>query len=108
MTNLLPLSIAVRVLESDSARLDQVLQQYAHLAAHYNHVPHMMNSLEKRWAKMDQKLFLVAFVLHPARHFKHINMVLDFAYPRSVAGYAADLYMRVFKADAAEADGVFR
>ncbi|DBA85913.1 TPA: hypothetical protein ACH3X1_005457 [Trebouxia sp. C0004] len=68
--NLLPLRVSVRVLESDSARLDQVIWQFGKLAALYKGIDHMLVSLENRWAKMDQKLSLVAYALHPARQRK--------------------------------------
>ena len=99
---LLPLRIAVRVLESDTARLDQVLEQYGHLLNHFSGTDHMLISLEKRWAKMEQKLFLLAYVLHPARHFSFINSTLSFAYSSSIAMYATGYYDRFFGSTADE------
>ena len=95
---MLCIRIAIRVLESDSARLDQVLEQFAKLAAHYLGVEYMEASLEKRWAKMDQKLFLVAYVLHPHRRLKYINPELPFSYTFTIAEYASTLYDRFFTA----------
>lgn len=98
--NLLPLRISVRTLEADAARLDQVLWQFAKLAAHYRGIDHMMASLEKRWAKMEQKLFLVAFVLHPGRQTKHFDVQhQDFVHEVSIATYAVELYQRFFIKD---------
>ena len=94
--NLLPLRISLRKLESDSARLDQVLEEFGLLANHFSGVDHMMDSLEKRWTKMDQKLFLIAYVLHPARQLKHINKRLGFAYSSSIVNYAVSFHKRFF------------
>lgn len=94
--NLLPLRIALRTVESDSARLDQVMEQYGNLAHHYSGTDHMMQTIEYRWAKMDQKLFLLAYVLHPARQLQHINQRLPFAYSTSIVDYAIHYYQRFF------------
>lgn len=69
----------------------------------------MRVSIEKRWAKMEQKLFIVAFVLHPARHMKHFDTELQqFVHGVQVASYATDLYQRFFQpADNAELDHTF-
>ena len=106
--NLLPVRIALRVLESDSARLDTVLEQFGHMAHHFSYSQHMMVSLEKRWAKMDQKLFLVAYVLHPARMLQHINQDLEFAYTNNIATYVSQLYQRLFKSSDAEKARLFK
>lgn len=53
----------------------------------------MRRSVEKRWAKMEQKLFIVAFVLHPARHMKHFDTKQqEFVHVVQVASYASDLF----------------
>ena len=44
----------------------------------------------------DQKLFLVAYVLHPARQLKHINKHLGFAYSSSIVNYAVSFHKRFF------------
>lgn len=105
--NLLPLRVTVRVLESDSARLDQVIWQFGKLAALYKGIDHMLVSLEKRWAKMDQKLFLVAYALHPARQRKHLNDKVEFAHQLNIATYATDLYERFFEASKEDVSQLF-
>lgn len=94
--NLLPLRISLKTLESDTARLDQVMEQYGNLANHFSGLGHMMASLEYRWAKADQKLFLVAYALHPARQLKHINQKLGFAYSTSIVEYVCQYHKRFF------------
>ena len=67
-----------------------------------------MISLEKRWAKMDQKLFLTAYVLHPARMLQHINPQLEFAYANNIATFASQLYQRLFSGSDAEKGRLYR
>ena len=55
--NLLPIKVALRSVESNSARLDQVQEQYGSLANHFSYSECMTTPLEKRWSKMDQRLF---------------------------------------------------
>ncbi|KAL3158881.1 hypothetical protein ABBQ32_14142 [Trebouxia sp. C0010 RCD-2024] len=105
---LLPVRIAVRVLEADSARLDDVLEQFGRLANHFSYSTLMTHSLEKRWFKMDHKLFLLAYVLHPARHLQHINPKLEFAYTTSLAQYAKEMYQRLFPCTAEEGTAVYK
>ena len=106
--NLLPVRVALRSLESDSARLDQVTEQFGILANHFNYSAAMTAALEKRWAKMDQKLFLLAYALHPARQLKNINLQLPFAYASNIAEYATELYQRVFGSTEEEDSHIFQ
>ena len=79
------------------------------MANHFSYSPLMMDSLEKRWAKMEQKLFLLAYVLHPARMLQHINPKLEFAYSCNIATYAGELYERLFSdSTAADSSEVFK
>ena len=45
------------------SKVDQVLWQFGKLVALYKGVDHMVVNLERWWAKMEQKLFLVAYAL---------------------------------------------
>ena len=51
---------------------------------------------------MEQKLFLLAYVLHPARMLQHINPKLEFAYSCNIATYASELYERLFSDSTAD------
>ena len=106
--NLLPVRVALRSVESDSARLDQVTEQFGNLANHFSYSASMTAALEKRWAKMDQKLFLLAYALHPARQLKHINAQLAFAYTSNIAEYATELYQRLFGSTEEEDSLIFQ
>lgn len=106
--NLLPVRVALKSLESDSARLDQVTEQFGNLANHFSYSAAMTAALEKHWAKMDQKLFLLAYALHPARQLKHINSQLPFAYTSNIAEYATELYQRLFGSTEEEDSHIFQ
>jgi len=105
--NMLPIRVALRSVESDSARLDQVLEQYGSLANHFSYSESMTAALEKRWSKMDQGLFLLAYTLHPARQMQHINQKLAFAFTNNIAQYATELYQRFFGGTEEEGNSVF-
>lgn len=79
-----------------------MLEQFGSMANHFSYSPLMMDSLEKRWAKMEQKLFLLAYVLHPARMLQHMNPKLEFAYSCNIATYAGELYERLFSDSTAD------
>ena len=70
----------------------------------------MRISVEKRWAKMEQKLFIVAFALHPARHMQHFDTERqEFVHGVHIASYATELYQRFFQpADNAQLDQIFQ
>ena len=85
-----------------------MLEQYGRMANHFSYSPQMMSSLQKRWAKMDHKLFLVAYVLHPARQLQHINQDLEFANANNIATYAEELYQRLLGGSAADHASVFK
>jgi len=105
--NILPIRVALRSVEADSARLDQVLEQYGSLANHFSYSESMTAALEKRWSKMDQGLFLLAYTLHPARQMQHINQKLAFAFTNNIAQYATELYQRFFGGTEEEGNSVF-
>lgn len=50
--NMLPIRVALRTLEADSARLDQVLDQFGRLANHFSYSAPMTAALETRCLKM--------------------------------------------------------
>ncbi|KAL3163148.1 hypothetical protein ABBQ32_009558 [Trebouxia sp. C0010 RCD-2024] len=72
------------------------MEQYGNLATHFTDLPHMMDNLEYWWAEADQKLFLVAYALHPARRLNHSNQKLGCAYSTSVVEYVCPYHKRFF------------
>ncbi|KAH6873587.1 hypothetical protein BKA70DRAFT_1129969, partial [Coprinopsis sp. MPI-PUGE-AT-0042] len=79
--HLQPLAIAINVLQSTSCRLDTVIVTFGFLVMQYKHMidplvnhdyehdlagcQHIVASLEKRWAKADQGVFIAALILNP-------------------------------------------
>lgn len=107
VSDMLPIRVALRHLESDSARMDQVLEQFGSLANHFSYSKSMTEAVEMRWSKMDQRLFLLAYALHPARQLQHINPKLAFAFSNNLAQYATELYERFFGSTEAEGTSIF-
>lgn len=57
----------------------------------------MLDSLERRWTKMDQPLFLLAYVLHPGKKLQHLNHTLEpFAWTVNILCLASEAYVRFF------------
>ena len=98
--------LPIKHLESDSARLDQVLEQFGSLANHFSYSKSITEAVEVRWSKINQRLFLLAYALHPARQL-HINPKLAFAFSRNLAQYATELYERFFGSAEEEGTSTF-
>lgn len=73
LKHLEPLARAANITQSDSARLDVVLVTLANLYHYFSSTDGLVadaaravrESLERRWAKADQDIFLLALVLNP-------------------------------------------
>ncbi|KAF8873343.1 ribonuclease H-like domain-containing protein [Infundibulicybe gibba] len=115
-THIEPLAIAVNVAQAANIRCDQVVLILARLYKHYiallkadridpnnpeeddNHpVIAIVHSIEKRWAKVDQDLFIAALFLNPfinpkLRNSSNLTLAM-------IMGIIRRLYIRVFKLD---------
>lgn len=69
-----PLAIAANITQSSFCRLDQVLLTFSFLVMHYRKMTDpedkegcaaIMDSIENRWQKADQELFVAAVILNP-------------------------------------------
>jgi len=76
LTHLEPLAIAIMVCQGLTMHADQVALMFRKLAFHFTsllgkdpikHAPiqEILKSLRKRWANMDQDIFLLTMVLNP-------------------------------------------
>lgn len=72
--HLAPLAIAANITQSSHCRLDEVLLTFASLAMEYNKLTDpidwdvkeaLLNSIERRWEKSDQDVFVAAVILNP-------------------------------------------
>lgn len=69
-----PLAIAANVTQAAFCRMDQVLLTFGHLVMTYKKLTDrsdflpcntIIRSIEKRWAKTDQEVFIAAVILNP-------------------------------------------
>jgi hypothetical protein len=72
--HLRPLAEAANIIQSAFCRLDTVLLTFGYLMVSYKAmidpddlpgVPAIMKSIEARWAKADQEIFIAAMILNP-------------------------------------------
>jgi hypothetical protein len=74
--HLRPLAIAANVIQASFCRLDTVLLTFGYLVMQYTQMMEtdntdsegchaIINSIEKRWGKADQELFIAAVLLNP-------------------------------------------
>ncbi|KAF8967652.1 ribonuclease H-like domain-containing protein, partial [Flammula alnicola] len=72
--HLRPLGVAVNVIQSSFCRVDTVLLTFGHLVATYLDMNDpedrpgcqaIINSIERRWSKADQEIFIAAVILNP-------------------------------------------
>ncbi|KAK7689437.1 hypothetical protein QCA50_007229 [Cerrena zonata] len=77
-----PLAIAANITQANNARLDVVLLTLGHLYMVFSDVhlaiepvlrQKVLDSLERRWAKIDQDVFLMAVVLNPYVRLDRFN-----------------------------------
>lgn len=96
------LQIATKALESDAATLDLVLTMLGHLYKHVSQIADsrvreiMMSSLEDRWQSYDQRIYILAYILNPARHLQHLNSTCEFVSLTNVACLMEDVYEELF------------
>ena len=96
------LQIATRALEADAATLDLVLTMLGHLYKHCSQIQDpkvrkvLTASLEDRWQACDQRIFLLAYMLNPARRLKHLNSTCDFASATNAACLLDMMYEELF------------
>ena len=73
-THLEPLAIAANIMQSAFCRLDEVLFTFGSLYLHYSHLTDpidldvknaVLKSINQRWAKCDQDVFVAAAILNP-------------------------------------------
>ncbi|TFK17854.1 hypothetical protein FA15DRAFT_548268, partial [Coprinopsis marcescibilis] len=111
--HLRPLAIATNSLQSVSCRLDTVLVTFGFLLMQFTRIKspannpdweeekaacdRVINSLEKRWAKADQILFLAALILNPSYGFTLFDHSNAFLSQRRVINYLRVLWMRLFQ-----------
>ncbi|KAF8344389.1 ribonuclease H-like domain-containing protein, partial [Amanita rubescens] len=97
-THIEPLAIAVNIAQGANTRCDQVVLVLGRLYRDYMKLLNaIIDSIEKRWSKVDQDLFISAFYLNPYINRKLRN---ESKLPLSVImGMIRRLYCRVFKAE---------
>ena len=94
--------VVKRTVEARDARLDTVLrafgQLYNHAALHADPAAAsgLQVSLDKRWEKMDQVAFVLAYVLNPSCRFLHLAEGLHASH---LAQAAQAVYRRLFPED---------
>jgi hypothetical protein len=108
-----PLAAAVNIAQGSRVRCDQVFLVLANLYRIYDQmitndaedpsdeasrtndpVHSILNSIEKRWAKCDQDLYIACFVLNPSLNQKLLNA--NACPPAYLVGIVKRLYARVF------------
>eukprot|EP00898_Chlorokybus_atmophyticus_P001855 jgi/Chlat1/2670/Chrsp18S02983 len=100
--HLMPLKVVGRQFEATDCRLDNVLLGYGRLSLHFQEIENarvkgvLVDILESRWHKMDQQLYLLMYVLHPAKRMKHLNQDEPIAYPIHLSDLAFHLYDELF------------
>jgi len=96
------LQIACKALESDAATLDLVLTMMGHLYHHCNQIADaqvrqlMTAALEDRWQSYDQRIYLLAYILNPARRQKHLNSTCEFVSVTNISCLLEDVYGELF------------
>ena len=96
------LQIATKALEADAATLDLVLTMLGHLYKHCSQIQDpkvrkvLTASLEDRWQACNQRIFLLAYMLNPARRLKHLNSTCDFASATNAACLLDMVYEELF------------
>ncbi|TFK16929.1 hypothetical protein FA15DRAFT_571127, partial [Coprinopsis marcescibilis] len=115
--HLRPLAIATNTLQSTSCHLDTVLVTFGFLYMQFNVMKsegdatqsdidacdRVLNSLEKRWGKADQAIFIAATILNPFYPYTIFNTHNSNAHFLSVAGaitLSKQLWKRFFRENA--------
>lgn len=107
--HLRPLAIAVNVVQAAFCRIDQVLLTFGYLTMNYKTMmandpdniegpTAIISSIEKRWGKADQEVFISAVILNPLYQSRPFGMLsfLNFA---GISNLLKQLWERVFSGD---------
>ena len=96
------LQIAVRTVESDQTRLDQVVKMLGYLHQHFSGVADaevkrvMLAGLEMRFADYDQPPLVFSYILNPHRHMAFLNPECPLVQWRNLVKLVEVLYHRFF------------
>lgn len=105
--HLRPLAIAANIVQAAFCRIDQVLLTFGFLTMTYSNLTEtedaegcnaIMASIEKRWAKADQEIFICSLILNPFIQTKAFGP-LEFLTNAGIQGMIGKLWKRVFKSD---------
>ena len=105
LTHLEPLATAIMVCQGSTMHADQVTLMFGKLAFHFTsllgkdpikHAPiqEILKSLRKRWANMDQDIFLLTMVLNP---FISRKILCSHMTVFTFVDIAVHLYQRIFQ-----------
>lgn len=106
-----PLAIAANITQASFCRIDQVLLTFGYLITKYSEdsMGHdktaqsaIINSLERRWWKCDQEVFIAAVILNPYYQlvpFRKDDSLIWIAWSEMLAMFRK-LYKRFFNHDA--------
>jgi hypothetical protein len=102
--HLSPLAAATNTLQSDSCRLDTVAITLANLYRIFSNEKldinirrSVLRSLEKRWAKQDQDVFILAIIFNPWIRVSAFAQDSEYRQAGKVAELASAVYTRLFK-----------
>ncbi|KAF8890537.1 hypothetical protein CPB84DRAFT_1683533, partial [Gymnopilus junonius] len=99
--HLCPLGIAANVIQAAFCRLDTVLVMFGFLYYTYSNMKDadditgctaILESLEKRWLKMDQEVFIAAVILNPVYQLKPFSRI-QYLNVASIIGLMTCLYI---------------
>ena len=100
------LQIAVKAVESEQTKLDQVFKLLGYLYQHFMQVEDdkvkrvMLEGLETRFSAYDQPAMLIAYVLNPQRQTAFLNPLCSFVTTRNAVQLVEVLYLRFFPKEA--------
>ncbi|KAI0309211.1 hypothetical protein OF83DRAFT_1024938, partial [Amylostereum chailletii] len=102
--HLKPLAAATNILQSDHACLDTVLIILANLFLIFSDdtfklemCRSVLRSLEKRWAKQDQDIIILATILNPFIRANVFSATSEYHRPRKIIQLATAAYERFFR-----------
>jgi hypothetical protein len=106
-THLEPLAVATHIAQGASTRLDQILLTLANLYRIYSDMGDLeedvrvgiRNSLEKRWAKADQDVFILAVFFNPYIRAHLFNTSIIQLTRAGVYGIVRRVWCRLFRAE---------
>ncbi|TFY64461.1 hypothetical protein EVG20_g5940 [Dentipellis fragilis] len=98
-----PLAVATNLLQTDHTRLDIVLVTLANLYRVFSDSQFdtsirdaVLSSLEKRWGKQDQAIFILAAVFNPTIRVFAFAVDSPFRVPNVIQSLAAEAFRRLF------------